>query len=190
MNEYLIKYAFTEEELKRHAGLFSWLAKTTLGKMVKLIAAAVKKLVLWVMATYGITTASDLYTKLREDPTELFRSQEWQWRVWRTEEGFFENALRIGSYLFATFGLSGVVVLVIDKFLSKNYGKGFEDFGRWLDERFNTGVGGNLNIDPSKLNFEEVIGNLITTNSFVVSMKDLKTIYGVEENSNGKIIRR
>lgn len=64
--------------------------------------------------------------------------------IWRNSEGPFENILRIGSYLLSIMGISGWLLLALDKYLSYSYQMGIEDLGRWLDQQLGLGPGDSI----------------------------------------------
>src|SRR5689334_1777874 len=104
MNERILKYAFTEEELEKYAGLLSFLGLTGLKNLVKFIVSAIKNIAVWVLTAYGVTSISDIYKKFTENPEELFNEENKLWKVWRSEEGPFENIFRIATYAMPAFG--------------------------------------------------------------------------------------
>ena len=182
MNEQLIKYAFTKDELEKYAGLFSFLKFTALKNLVKFIVSAIKKLVTWALITYGVTTISDIYNKAKDNPTTLMDKHEW--KAWNSDEGPFENILRIATYAMPAFGglFGGTIGLVLDKFLSKNYGMGIEDLGKFLDRKLNLSPETKINENNlDSLGLENAISGIFSMASFA-SMKDLKKIYGIQEN--------
>lgn len=52
---------------------------------------------------------------------------------WREDQGPAENILRLISYAPSVFGLGGMAITALDKWLSE-YGYGLEDLGRYIDQ--------------------------------------------------------
>ena len=183
MNEQLIKYAFTDDELEKYAGLLSFLKFTALKNFVKLVVSTIKKLVVWALVTYGVTSLAGIYTKAKKDPTTLLDKPEL--KAWNSDEGPFENIFRIATYAMPAFGglFGGTIGLVLDKFLSKNYGMGFEDIGKFLDSKLNLTPASEINENNlDGLGIENVIGSMFSVPTFATSMNDLKKVFGIQEN--------
>lgn len=181
MNEQILKYAFTKDELEKYAGLLSFLGLTGLKNLVKFIVSAIKNIAVWVITAYGVTSISDIYKKFTENPEELFNDENKLWKVWRSEEGPFENIFRVATYAMPAFGgiFGGGIALILDKFLSSKYGIGFEDMGKWLDKQLKLGPGDNARLDDNSLT--SAVANLFSRPemSYDNNMKDLTKLFSV-----------
>lgn len=179
MNDHFIKSAFTTEEIKKYSGVLSFLKLTGLKKVISLIVGLVKKIITWVLLTFGITTITDLYEKAKENPMNLLEEENKEWKFWRQNEGPFENVFRIATYAMPAFGglWGGGVALVLDKFLSK-HGYGIEDFGKYLDKTMGLKAGDNVKLDGS---LENAIAGLFDNKEekYNNNMKDLKKLFEV-----------
>ena len=150
MSQKLIKTAFTKEEIEKYSGLLSFLKLTGVKKLVVFVAGLIKKIATWVLITFGITTVSGLYEKVKENPMSILEEENREWKFWRQSEGPFENVFRIATYAMPAFGglWGGGIGLVLDKLLDK-HGYGLESLGKYLDKKLNLKAGDNVKLDDS-----------------------------------------
>jgi len=65
--------------------------------------------------------------------------------IWRSNEGPFENMLRIVSYSMPFFGgIFGAILLIVDKVASYFWGYSLEDFGKYIDKLIGLSPGSEI----------------------------------------------
>lgn len=95
--------------------------------------------------------------------------------VWRTNEGFFENLFRIGTYIMPFIPGLGWLWFIIDKILSVGFQAGLEDAGAKLDKVLGLAPGSDIS-ESAFMGLESKIEEL---------NKNSRTMY-----QNGQIVKQ
>lgn len=95
--------------------------------------------------------------------------------VWKSEDGFFENLFRIGTYLSPFLGI-GWVPLLLSGLGSAFLGVGISDVGRWVDQKLGISPGEAPPVDwESKLTREiDLLTQGFSHNAYISSRQMTK----------------